>query len=236
MSRKENLEAVVIAWLRELVPGYPASSDTPKTLPDRFILVERTGGAREAMLGDNAEILIEVYDKESRYDCSEIANFIGDHIIELTQDYENVTHASINSIISLDDTQKQYHRYQIYCDIFHSRVGIDSAPTPPTPPAPTTTGIALLFNGRPATAWTVQSLNSGRTFSVLRSPEDSRSEIHCQLSEQSEKFTIEIVQEAGTPDTGSLKITQTTASSPKQAITATVTCGTGSATLTINPK
>lgn len=133
MSRKENLEAVVISWLRDLVPGYPASSDTPKNLPARFILVERTGGAREAMLGDNAEILIEVYDKESRYDASEIANFIGDHIMQLCEEYENVTHTSVNSIISLDDTQKQYHRYQIYCDIFHSRVGLDSTPPAPTP-------------------------------------------------------------------------------------------------------
>ena len=56
MSRRENLEAMVIAWLRDLVPGYPASSDTPKTLPKQFILVERTGGAREAMLGDNAAV------------------------------------------------------------------------------------------------------------------------------------------------------------------------------------
>lgn len=135
MSRKENLEAIVITWLRDLVPGYPASSETPKTLPKRFILVERTGGVREAMLGDNAEILIEVYDKESRYDCSEIANFIGDHIFQLPQEYENVTHASINSIISLDDTQKQYHRYQIYCDIFHSRVGLDSTPEPTPKPS-----------------------------------------------------------------------------------------------------
>lgn len=133
MSRKENLEAMVIAWLRDLVPGYPASSDTPKTLPNQFILVERTGGAREAMLGDSAEILIEVYDKNSRYDCSEIANFIGDHIMELCVEYENITHASVNSTISLDDTQKQYHRYQIYCDIFHSRVGVDSTPPTPTP-------------------------------------------------------------------------------------------------------
>ena len=120
-STTENVEAMVIAWLNDLVPGYPASSDTPKTLPNTYILVERTGGAREAMLGDAAEILIEVYDKDSRYDCSQIASFIADYIIELPIEYANITRASVNSIISLDDTTKQYHRYQIYCDVFHSR-------------------------------------------------------------------------------------------------------------------
>lgn len=133
MSRKENLEAMVISWLRDLVPGYPASSQTPKNLPSRFILVERTGGNREAMLGDNAEILIEIYDKDSQYDCSEIAMFISDHIMDLCVEYENITHAEVNSCIHLDDTLKQYYRYQIYCDVFHSRVGVDSTPTPPSP-------------------------------------------------------------------------------------------------------
>ncbi len=118
----ENVEAIVISWLRELVPGYPASSDIPKTLPKQFILVRRTGGNRVAMVGDNAEVLIEVYDKDSRADCSEIANFIADHIVQLREDNENITQASVNSNISLDDTSKGYHRYQIYCDVFHRRV------------------------------------------------------------------------------------------------------------------
>lgn len=118
----ENIEAIVISWLRDLVPGYPASSDTPKTLPKQFILVRRVGGDRVAMVGDNAEILIEVYDKDSRADCSEIASFIADNIPKLREEYENVTQASVNSNISLDDTTKEYHRYQLYCDIFHRRV------------------------------------------------------------------------------------------------------------------
>lgn len=119
---KQNVEAIVVEWLNDLVPEYKASTDTPKTLPAKFILVDRTGGAREAMLGDSAEILIEVYNKNSKYECSEIASFIADHLHELLEDYEDVTRASVNSVISLDDTTKQYRRYQIYCDIFHSRV------------------------------------------------------------------------------------------------------------------
>lgn len=116
-----NVEAIVIAWLRELVPGYPASSEVPKTLPKRFTLVRRTGGDRVAMVGDNAEVLIEVYDKDSRADCSEIASFIADHIGQLREDYDDITRAEVNSNISLDDTVKGYHRYQLYCDVFHRR-------------------------------------------------------------------------------------------------------------------
>lgn len=130
----ENLEAMVIEWLNDLVPDYPASSDTPKKLPSKFILVERTGGGREAMLGDAAEILIEVYDKDSRYECSQIASYIGDQLRQLPVEYENITRAKLNSMLSLDDTVKQYHRYQLYCDIFHSRVAFNWTP-PITPPS-----------------------------------------------------------------------------------------------------
>lgn len=135
MSRQNNVEALVIEWLRELVPGYPASSDTPHTLPKRYILVERTGGFRESMVGDAAEILIEVYDKDSRFDCSEIAGFIADHITQLREEYENITDASVNSVISLDDTNKQYHRYQVYCDIFHRRIVEPDVPVPTPRPS-----------------------------------------------------------------------------------------------------
>lgn len=130
----ENVEAMVIAWLNDVIADYHASSDTPKTLPNHFILVERTGGQRVAMVGDNAEILIEVYNKTSRADCSEMANWIADHIHKLTEAYENITSATVNSVISLDDREKQYHRYQIYCDVFHSRVSeYNSEPPAPTP-------------------------------------------------------------------------------------------------------
>ena len=128
----ENVEAMVIKWLNDTLADYHASSNTPKTLPKRFILVDRTGGQREAMLGDAAEILIEVYDKNSRADCSAIANWIADHIHKLAEVYDNITIAKVNSVISLDDTAKQYHRYQIYVDVFHSRVDAYSD-TPPTP-------------------------------------------------------------------------------------------------------
>lgn len=132
----ENIEAIVISWLNDLIEGYPASSDTPKTLPKRFILVERTGGGREQLVGDAAEILVEVYDKESRADCSEIANYIADHVRQLVENYENITRVSVNSILTLDDTIKQYHRYQVYLDIFHRRMFSDTQPTPtPTPSA-----------------------------------------------------------------------------------------------------
>ena len=33
----------------------------------------------------------------------------------------NITHAVVNSVVNLDDTLAQYHRYQIYVDVWGAR-------------------------------------------------------------------------------------------------------------------
>lgn len=228
----ENVEAMVIRWLRDLVPEYKASSDTPKTLPKKFILVERTGGAREAIIGDNAEILIEVYDKDSRADCSEIAGFIADHLFQLMEDYENITHATVNSVISLDDTQKQCHRYQIYCDIFHSRAAT-FAPAPPM-----TTSLKLTNStGREITSVQITRVGGSASCHIHRTPTGSHSPITCTLSEQADKFSVVLLQQPSPGVSyGSVTITQDVATNPRRTITATFTCGTATAVLEISPR
>lgn len=118
-----NIEAIVIAWLGTLseTTGWAVSGDKPKSPPDKYILVDRTGGPREAMVLDRAEILIEVYHKNSRMTASDLAYVLGDRIIELEAYNDNITRAAINSIINLDDTLGGYHRYQVYCDVYHRR-------------------------------------------------------------------------------------------------------------------
>lgn len=119
---KLNAESVVIGWLNtKLTDGWNAYADKPKTLPNKFVLVERTGGAREAMVLDMAEILIEVYSKNSRLEASEQANAIADIIPTLVESYGDVTRARVNSVIQLDDTMTQTWRYQIYVDCYVRR-------------------------------------------------------------------------------------------------------------------
>jgi hypothetical protein len=122
MDDKPNIEQLVIAWLTNASGNYwPVFGDKPKDAPEAFILVDRTGGPREAMVLDRAEILIEVYHKKSRLKASNRASAIADVIVGLEAYDHNITHADVNSLVNLDDTQGQYHRYQIYCDVYHRR-------------------------------------------------------------------------------------------------------------------
>lgn len=118
---KANVEIEVITWLETLVTDeWPVLGEMPKTKPEKFILVDRTGGPRENMVLDKAEILIEVYHKESRVEASQKANAVADAIVSLTE-RESITKAAVNSLVKLDDTIGQYFRYQIYCDVFCRR-------------------------------------------------------------------------------------------------------------------
>lgn len=116
-----SIIAIIVAWLNEIVPGYPASTKIPKTLPKRFSIVERGGGERRRMVLDMADIVIDVYDKESEVDCSAIADFIADKIPTLVEESEDITHADVQNVFQLNDTQRGYNRYEIACSVYHRR-------------------------------------------------------------------------------------------------------------------
>lgn len=113
-----DVEEIVVAWLNSILSdGWAASGSKPKDAGDKYILVDRTGGPREAMVMDRAVILIEVYHKNSRSTAKDKANEIADRIIELNNYAHNVSGAKINSTTHLPDLITGYERYQVYCDI-----------------------------------------------------------------------------------------------------------------------
>lgn len=118
---KANVEKEVLTWLETFVTdSWPVFGDQPKEKPESYILVDRTGGPREHMVLDKAEILIEVYHKASRVAASDKAQLIADAMPSLLNT-ESITHAEVNSLVKLDDTINVYFRYQLYCDIYCRR-------------------------------------------------------------------------------------------------------------------
>lgn len=115
---KADVEEVTIAWLNSWLPdGWVASGDKPKDAGTQYVLVDRTGGPREAMVLDRAVINIEVYHKTSRLEAKNMATEIANRIRELEAYEHNVTKAAVNSFVHLPDLIAQYERYQVYCDI-----------------------------------------------------------------------------------------------------------------------
>lgn len=115
---KADAEELVVAWVQEVAgEDWLVAGNKPKEQPGQYITVDRTGGAREAMVLDRASILIEVYHKTSRLEAKNMANEIADRVVELLSYSNDITHASINSVVYLEDLIAQYERYQVYLDI-----------------------------------------------------------------------------------------------------------------------
>lgn len=129
-----NIEEIVIGFIdANKSTGWNVYGDMPKTRPTSFVLVDRTGGPREYIVQDRAEIVIEVYHKTSRESASDEANRIAD-IIKNLEELEPVMRAKVTSLVKLDDLLGQYWRYQIYCDVFYRRdVSTDSIIYPVIP-------------------------------------------------------------------------------------------------------
>lgn len=115
-----DVEVIVVNWLNSILgEGWEASGDKPKDTPNQYVLVDRTGGPREALVLDRATILIEVYHKDSRSTAKNKANEIADRIYELAEYAHNITlrKDAVNSIVHLPDLIGQYERYQVYVNI-----------------------------------------------------------------------------------------------------------------------
>lgn len=122
-----DAEEAVIAWLNNgiLPDGYIAYGDRNDAQDDdeKFVLVDRTGGPREAMVLDKAEIMIEVWNKNSRKEAKDVAMALSDRIPDLVFYSDDLTRAQLNSVVNIPNTISQYYRYQVYCDVWCRRAG-----------------------------------------------------------------------------------------------------------------
>lgn len=115
-----DVEVIVVAWLNSILgTGWAAHGKKPKEIPEKYVLVDRAGGPRIAMVLDAAQILIEVYHKNDRSAAKSKAYEIADKVPQLAAYSENITlrHDAVNSVVHLPDLITGYERYQVYVDI-----------------------------------------------------------------------------------------------------------------------
>lgn len=74
-----DAEAVVVAYLKGVLPGVKVSTLVPNPRPDRLVKVTRTGGSRRNVAQDDAMVTLECWDKESA-DAAALANRVRAHL------------------------------------------------------------------------------------------------------------------------------------------------------------
>jgi hypothetical protein len=61
-----DAEAAILAYLTPYLGGVPAGTKLPETIPAKFLKVVRTGGPKETLISERAQITLEAYaDRET---------------------------------------------------------------------------------------------------------------------------------------------------------------------------
>lgn len=107
------IEKIVLDYLNEILE-VPAYMEMPQQQPDRFVIIEKTGGSRENHI-NSATFALQSY-AESKYlaaSLNEEVKAAMDKIIELNA----VLKSKYNTDYDYTDTAKKKYRYQAVYDV-----------------------------------------------------------------------------------------------------------------------
>lgn len=89
-----NVEASLIAWLPKAV-GAPAYAEVPDPRPERFLLVERTGGICQVGI-DFPTVVVQAW-ADTPYEASELALSVRDAMLLRAAEIPQVRHVDVGS-------------------------------------------------------------------------------------------------------------------------------------------
>lgn len=112
-----TIETVLLSYLDQLYPTY---AEVPDTKPDRYIVVERTGG-RETNHIAEATFAIQSYGPSllDTIEMNEAVKGKMDHFANLSE----ICNCRLNSDYNFTDTETKRYRYQAVYDIKYYRNG-----------------------------------------------------------------------------------------------------------------
>lgn len=115
-----NIEETVIAWLNANLPeGWKASGDVPEDKPEKFVVVERTGGPVDVVRLERPELTIGYFHKTSASEAGDVALAMDIKIRAEITKVNNISRVQRMSLVRLDDLVIKYPRYQGYYSFVH---------------------------------------------------------------------------------------------------------------------
>lgn len=111
------IETTILDYLSARA-GVPCHMEVPKTAPDSFVILDKTGGTKDNLLS-RATVAIQSY-AASLYEAAVLNDHIVKYMEELPENAVNVTKVGINSGgYNFPDTDSKRYRYQAVFDIYY---------------------------------------------------------------------------------------------------------------------
>lgn len=108
------IEKVLIDYLKEKLPDVECGYEKPSPIPDKFILLQKTGSERVNFV-NKAMFALQSY-AESNYEAAVLNDRVKtamDQLIEL----DEISSSKLNSDYSYNDTANRRYRYQAVYEI-----------------------------------------------------------------------------------------------------------------------
>lgn len=109
------IEKIVMDYLNDNLT-VPVHMEMPEVLPERFVLVERTGGSEEDQL-QYATLAIQSY-AESAYQAAVLNSMVKAAMKEIVV-LDSILKSKLNSDYNFTDTTRKKHRYQAVYDLVY---------------------------------------------------------------------------------------------------------------------
>lgn len=108
------IEAIVIAHLSEELGDIPVFAERPESVPEMWVLIEKTGSSRENRI-DSATIAVQSYAPTmlGAAQLNEEVKSAMDSLIEIG----SISRSALNSDYNYTDTATKSYRYQAVYDI-----------------------------------------------------------------------------------------------------------------------
>ena len=112
------IEVTLLNYLKSKITDIPIYMEIPKTMPERFYLIEKTSSSRSEYLYSST-FAVQSYGP-SMYIAASMSEDIRDIILdEFINDEDSVSKVSLNSEYNYTDTAEKKYRYQAVFDIIH---------------------------------------------------------------------------------------------------------------------
>ena len=107
------IEKIVLDYLNNAL-SVPAYMEKPEIVPERYVLIERTGGSIENYI-NKATITLQSY-AESLHQAAELNEEVKKAMLEITV-LPSVGSSELNTDYNFTDTTKKRYRYQAVFDL-----------------------------------------------------------------------------------------------------------------------
>lgn len=110
------IEKIVYDYLTAQFPNVPVVMEIPETMPERFILIEKTGGGRSNYLY-TVTFAIQSY-ADSLYEAATLNEDVKQAMFDIIA-LNEITRIQLNSDYNFTDTSVKKYRYQAVFDMTH---------------------------------------------------------------------------------------------------------------------